>query len=165
MSDRIGSPRRRPKRLIRNNLPLLAYIGGKPARFTSKDHNFFPGETVEKQLIAINNSRETVDCDGSWKVSLPAPIAGIANATIATGEQARIPIQFDLPASIAPGNYELTSEVTFSNGEVQRDAFTLHVLAKPAPLVAADPVALFDPQGQTRATLDRCGDRLQSRHG
>ena len=29
--------------LIRNNRPLLAYIGGKPARFTSKDHNFLPG--------------------------------------------------------------------------------------------------------------------------
>ena len=37
--------------LYRNNMPLLAYIGGKPAAFTSKDHNFLPGETVEKQLI------------------------------------------------------------------------------------------------------------------
>ncbi len=45
--------------LYRNNMPLLAYIGGKPERFTSKDHNFLPGETVEKQLIVINNSRET----------------------------------------------------------------------------------------------------------
>ena len=24
-------------------MPLLAYIGGKPAGFTSKDHNFLPG--------------------------------------------------------------------------------------------------------------------------
>ena len=29
--------------LIRNNRPLLAYIAGKPAHFTSKDHNFYPG--------------------------------------------------------------------------------------------------------------------------
>ena len=50
---------RRPtaQALLRNNQPLLAYIGGKPAAFTSKDHNFLPGETVEKQLIIINNSR------------------------------------------------------------------------------------------------------------
>ncbi len=46
--------------LIRNNRPLLAYIGGKPARFTSKDHNFVAGETVEKQIIVINNSRVPV---------------------------------------------------------------------------------------------------------
>jgi hypothetical protein len=62
--------------LIRNNQPLLAYIGGKPARFTSKDHNFFPGETVEKQVIIINNSRETVACDCEWSFSLPRPVTG-----------------------------------------------------------------------------------------
>ena len=45
--------------LLRNNQPLLAYIGGKAAAFTSKDHNFAAGETVEKQLIIINNSRVT----------------------------------------------------------------------------------------------------------
>ena len=38
-----GSPRPAAQALLRNNLPLLAYIGGKPARFTSKDHNFLPG--------------------------------------------------------------------------------------------------------------------------
>ena len=44
--------------LLRNNRPLLAYIAGKPAQFTSKDHNSRPGETVAKQLIVLNNSRE-----------------------------------------------------------------------------------------------------------
>ena len=55
--------------ILRNNRPLLAYIAGKPAAFTSKDHNFRPGETVEKQIIVINNSRETVDVPiaaGRW---------------------------------------------------------------------------------------------------
>ena len=28
--------------ILRNNMPLLAYIAGKPAAFTSKDHNFIP---------------------------------------------------------------------------------------------------------------------------
>ena len=40
--------------IIRNNQPLLAYIGGKRDRFTGKDHNFFPGETVEKQIIILS---------------------------------------------------------------------------------------------------------------
>jgi len=31
--------------LLRNNRPLLAYIGGKAEAFTGKDHNFIPGET------------------------------------------------------------------------------------------------------------------------
>ena len=36
--------------LLRNNRPLLAYLAGKKGQFTSKNCNFFPGETVEKQL-------------------------------------------------------------------------------------------------------------------
>ena len=32
----------------RVNMPLLAYIGGKAAQVTSKDHNFIAGEPVEK---------------------------------------------------------------------------------------------------------------------
>ncbi len=48
--------------LYRNNMPLLGYIAGKSASFTSKDHIFLPGETVEKQLILINNSREPISC-------------------------------------------------------------------------------------------------------
>ena len=44
---------------------------GKPAAFTSKDHNFYPGETVEKQIIVINNSRETVTADCRWSLALP----------------------------------------------------------------------------------------------
>ena len=41
-------------------IPLLGFIGGKPAAPTSKNHNFYAGELVEKQLIIINNSRESM---------------------------------------------------------------------------------------------------------
>ena len=88
--------------LLRNNRPLLAYIGGKPDHFTSKDHLFRPGETVEKQLILINNSRETMSCDCEWSLGLPQPVAGSKKLTLATGEQERIPLRFDLPAALPP---------------------------------------------------------------
>ena len=65
--------------LVRNNQPLLAYLGGKPVAFTSKDHNFLAGETVEKQLIVINNSRATAACDCRWSFGLPKPLAGRRN--------------------------------------------------------------------------------------
>ena len=42
---RLDPDRGRRRRCLRNNRPLLAYIGGKPRSFTSKDHNFRPGET------------------------------------------------------------------------------------------------------------------------
>jgi beta-galactosidase len=139
--------------LIRNNRPLLAWIGGKPDHFTSKDHNFRPGETVEKQLIVINNSRETVVCECSWSLGLPRPVTGSKKVSIRTGNQERIPLRFELPGTLAPGKVELSATVRFSNGETQRDAITLHVLPLPsAPKVAAR-IALFDPKGETGKLL------------
>ncbi len=39
------------KAWLRVTRPALAFLAGKPAHFTGKDHNFYPGETVEKQII------------------------------------------------------------------------------------------------------------------
>ncbi len=139
--------------LVRNNMPLLAYIGGKPAAFTSKDHNFLPGETVEKQLIVINNSRETVTADCQWSLDLPRPVSGKHTVAVPTGEQERIPLTFELPANLAPGQYTLTATVAFSNGETQDDSFAVDVLPAPQPVQAAGRIAVFDPKGETAAML------------
>jgi len=123
--------------LIRNGQPLLAYIGGKPAKFTSKDHNFHPGETVEKQLIIINNSRQMTTCDCSWKLALSKgheslqAVEGSKKLSVQMGEQARIPLQFKLPDTLEPGEYPLTLTVRFGSGETQEDSFALHVLERP----------------------------------
>ena len=143
--------------LVRNNGPVLAYIGGKPGAFTSKDHNFLPGETVEKQLIIINNSRETVTADCTWSFALPRPVRGKQPVTLPTGEQERIPLAFELPARLTPGRYTLTAMVHFSSGETQEDSFAIDVLPAPQPVRAAGRIALFDPKGETAAMLTDLG--------
>jgi len=143
--------------LIRNNRPLLAYIGGKPDRFTSKDHNFIGGETVEKQVIVINSSREAVTCDGQWSVSLPTPISGTWQVTVAPGAQERMPIKFALPDNTPPGAYEMTATVKFGRVETQKDAFTINVLPKPIPVAPVGAVALYDPSGETGKLLTAMG--------
>jgi hypothetical protein len=149
------------KALQRNNMPLLAYVGGKPAAFTSKDHNFYPGETVEKQLIIINNSRETVTCDCQWSFGLPQALAGSEKVTLPTGEQKRIPLRLELPAMLAPGKYELKAAVRFSSGETQEDSFSIDVLPRPAALQAGGKIALFDPKGETAKLLSAMGIQSQ----
>jgi hypothetical protein len=139
--------------LIRNNQPLLAYIGGKPARFTSKDHDFQAGEAFDKQLIIINNSRQTVACNCEWSLKLPQPITGTKKIDLPTGQQERIPLHFELPASVTAGRYEITATVRFSNNETQTDSFAISVLAPlPAPASGVK-IALFDPKGETRKLL------------
>ncbi len=118
--------------LYRNNRPLLAYLGGKVGEFTGKGHNFFPGETVEKQLIIINNSRQTVKCVCEWSCGLPKPVAGTRKISVPTGEQERIPLRFALPKKLPAGQYPIKATVRFGTGETQTDAFTIDVLPRPA---------------------------------
>jgi beta-galactosidase/beta-glucuronidase len=147
--------------LLRNNRPLLAYVGGKPDHFTSKDHIFRPGETVEKQLILINNSRETVSCDCEWSLGLPRPVAGGKELSLPTGEQERIPLRFELPATLPAGSYELTASVRFGAGETQKDAFTIHVLPRPSDPALNGKIALLDPKGETKKLLSALDVRFQ----
>ena len=143
--------------ILRNNMPLLAYVAGKPAAFTSDDHNFTAGQTVEKQLVVINNSRETVMCDYQWSLDLPRPIDGVGKVTVPTGDQQRVPLKLDLPGDLPPGRYNLRATFRFSNGQAQDDAFSLDVLPRPVPVRARAKVALFDPKGETGRMLSAMG--------
>jgi hypothetical protein len=147
--------------LLRNNRPLLAYVGGKADHFTSKDHNFLPGESVEKQLILINNSRETVSCECTWSLGLPSSATGSKAITLRTGEQERISLRFELPATLARGAYELAATVRFNNGETQKDTFTLHALPRPSGPVTDAKIALLDPRGETGKLLAALNVRSQ----
>jgi beta-galactosidase len=141
--------------LYRNNMPLLAYLGGKPSAFTSKDHSFLPGETVEKQLIAINNSRRPVDAECEWSLGSSA---GTAKISLPTGEQKRIPLKFDLTPDLSPGRYELRARVRFSTDETQEDVLPLHVMAPPpGPRASTAKIALFDPKGDSTKLLRAMG--------
>lgn len=144
--------------LLRNSRPLLAYIGGKPSKFTSKDHIFHPGDTVDKQLIVINNSRETLSCQFAWE--LPGVLTGAGGTKLSTGNQARIPIRIKLPATLAAGRYELTMTARFGNS-IQKglcqDSFAIDVLPPTAPVQTSARIALFDPKGETSKLLDDVG--------
>lgn len=151
------------KALLRNNQPVLAYIAGKSEAFTSKDHNFRAGEAVEKQLILINNSRRglTFHCD--WTLALPNPISGNQTVTVETGQQARIPLRFDLPVDLPAGQYELHATARFGNDQnaEQSDSFTLDILHAESPVAPDAKVALFDPRGETAALLTKLGIKFR----
>jgi hypothetical protein len=143
--------------LLRNNRPLLACIGGQRGAFTAKDHNLRPGETVEKQLIVINNSREPVRGNYSWTFALGKLTLGKAgDFSLRTGEQQRIPLEIKLPSEVKSGSCDLEVVVRFSADDTQKDSFTIDVLPKPDPLPALARrarIAVFDPKGETAKLL------------
>jgi beta-galactosidase len=147
-----GEPTAVAETLGRCNMPLLAYIGGKPAAFTGKDHNFLPGETVEKQIIVINNSRESITGKCGWRLGA---VSGSTEVNLPPGEQQRIPVRFRAPS---PGQHELRATVQFSNGQRQEDSFPIDVmprLARPRPTGS---IAVFDPAG----SLKGLGTRVEA---
>ncbi|MCX5646403.1 MAG: hypothetical protein NTZ17_17235 [Phycisphaerae bacterium] len=158
--------------LIRNNRPLLAYIAGKPAHFTSKDHIFRPGDMVEKQIVIINNSRAAVTCRVGWGLphqtgpggaspTLQA-LTGSKMVTVAIGQQERISLDLHLPDSLAPGTYELVADFQFNNGETQSDSLSINVLPLPPTVQTTSKIALFDPKGETGALLSKLRVQGQS---
>ena len=160
-SDWVATPA--AEALLRNNRPLLGWIAGKPAAFTSKDHVFNAGESVEKQIVVINNSREPVTCDCEWTLSLPQPATGAKRVAVATGQQERIPLRFELPQALKAGRYELRASFKFSSGVTQADVFFIDVLepaAQSSFAALSATTALFDPKGETRALLERAGIRI-----
>ncbi len=145
------------KAWLRATRPALAYLAGKPAHFTGKDHNFYPGETIEKQIIVINDSRAPLRADCRWKLALPTAEGGQKQVQVETGEQVRVPLRFALPEDARPGEYELSLTATFDTGEVQQNQFAIHVLPRPGNRNPALKIALFDPAGMTRKTLAGLG--------
>jgi hypothetical protein len=149
--------------LIRNSQPLLAYVAGKAPHFTSKDHNFYTGDSVEKQLIVLNNARVTVACECEWSLALPKAASGSKKISVETGNKECIPLHFELPADLPPGKYELTCTVKFSNGAPpQKDSFSIHVLPRAQAPKVAPKIALFDPKGETARLATALGVKCQT---
>jgi hypothetical protein len=140
--------------IVRNNQPLLAYIAGKPTAFTSKDHNFYPGEKVEKQLVVINNSRETVTGAIAYSVGSSRAEGIDLKPSVPTGEQVRIPLPWVLPATLQPGKRDMRVTVRFNRDEVQSDSVAINVMPRPALPHLAAKIALLDPKGETSKLLD-----------
>ncbi len=105
--------------------------------------------------------REEISCECDWKLNLPEEIIGNKMISLTTGNQERITLEFDLPASLKPGNYLLKAEVKFSNGEIQNDEFEINVLSNPKPVKQLDSIALFDPNGGTKKLLEKLNIRFQ----
>jgi hypothetical protein len=145
------------KALVRNNRPLLAYVAGKSAAFTGKDHLFHAGETFEKQLVVINESRREVTCHCEWSLESVLGIGGKQDVRVPTGDQARVPLRIELPAATKPGTYELKAKFAFEGGEEQTDSFAIHVLPEDPAVTLTGKIALFDPVGQTTELLKGLG--------
>jgi hypothetical protein len=140
------------KALLRWNMPLCAFIAGREGDFSEKRHNYAPGEMVRKQLLVINDSRETVECNYAWTLEKTL-LMGAGRVGVEAGDVRGAALECALPGDLLPGSYTLRAKVSTPDGSVQDDSFTLNVLPVPAPPTDAAGVVLYDPRNESAAAL------------
>ncbi|WP_303056023.1 glycoside hydrolase family 2 TIM barrel-domain containing protein [Victivallis vadensis] len=134
---------------------ILMWIGGAPGDFTESSLHFSPGETVEKSIVILNDSRQEQSFDWLWKRNGTKEEAG--NCRLAPGTKTEIPIRFRLSAE----SVTVTAEVRSGNGELWSDSITLHPIQPPAVRLQSK-VGLYDPEGTAAPLLDKLGIPYQA---
>ncbi len=151
------------------NMPVACYIGGGPSRFVEKSHIFLPGESIQKQLVLLNDARRSLRIRYSVALTRaqpparnPGPEASAwstqGEVQVEPGQTGFVPITVPLPASAKPGGYLLTARFDPDQAESQSDSLAISILPTPEKAPPAPPrVALFDPKGNTAGLLRRLG--------
>lgn len=147
------------KTFLRWNQTLIAFIGGNKSHDTEKSHNYIAGQTINKQLVVINDSREKITCNYSWILN---GLNKKGNGTIAVepGNTALVPIEIALPENAKTGDYNLTATFDFGNNDKQEDTLSFNIIGKEtaeSSMKLSGKIALFDPVGKTEKLLKTAG--------
>ena len=148
--------------VVQYNSPLLLYIGGPPEDFVLKDHGFYAGEKIVKQIIVRNDHARPVRVAASWRaidLADKSEVAqGTAEFTVEVGALRTETISFVAPAAETKRRLRIIVSSS-ADGQKRRDeTFDLQVHPiKPAFEPTSTQVGLIDPVGDTAAMLKKAG--------
>jgi beta-galactosidase len=149
------------KALRANNSETLAWIAGAAqagdvAAFTAKDHSFFAGEVVRKQIALLNDSRKTQSYSLKWTATLNNKTIGqgAANGSLAVGQTLFVPLEFAASVVASKTSGTITLNATIGDNQ-HTDSFDYRVW--PRAVASKGTVHVFDPEGKTTAMLRALG--------
>jgi beta-galactosidase len=144
-----------------NNSATLAWIAGAAqngdvAAFTAKDHSFFAGETIRKQIALLNDARTAQKYSLRWTATLNnRPIArGAKSGNLAVGQTLFVPLAFAAPSVTGKTDGVITMDATIGNDR-HSDRFEFRVW--PRAVASRGTISVFDPEGKTTAMLRALG--------
>lgn len=144
--------------LKENNGPTLAWIAGPPEAYTAKDHHFSPGQKIAKQIVLINDTRQSQNFTATWTATVGGKEVdkGQMQGTLAVSEIRFAPLQVVAPAMEFGGKVDGQIAMTATIGDTKhRDTFAFRVLGADQP--AKGPLAVVDPEGLTSKMLADLG--------
>ena len=145
------------------NSPLLAYIAGKPARFTAKDHVFWNGETITKQIALVWDGFHPLTLTVKWQVDISGVtvVKDEKQVTLKGGEIKMLPIAFSASTTMerAEGNIKLEVCETDKNQILACDDFAFQIYSsyKTSLAVVAKKIAIIDTSGESFNALKKIG--------
>jgi len=125
--------------------PILIYIAGDQDHFASKANNYYPGRTVERTVVAVNDTLETRNFDLDF--TLDGKKTGNFNQILQPGQIARIPVKLTLPDATRCEFAVITNQPA----DVARTAKTFELIAPVSGKVAD--AALYGPAGEFGLTF------------
>lgn len=135
--------------------PVLVWAGGSRAEgFSSRTHAFYSGETVEKQIVAVNDSRRDLKLTVNWTLG---GRSGSVPVEVAAGRRAFVPFTLTMPQ--VEKRTELVLKLSVSGVDPKRldvQDFPLQVFP-PDRIKPGKTVVLFDPVGETRQAFEKLG--------
>ena len=143
--------------IMNNNGPTLAWIAGANQAFTAKDHSFFAGGKLAKQIVLINDTRAKQDFAFNWRILVGGQEVGTSEkkGSIETAGTLYFPIDLKLPntsSSKTDGEIRLTARI---GDRPHSDTFAFRVFSTSSKV--KDTLAIFDPVGKTSAMLKQLG--------
>lgn len=152
-----GSKARKPagEAMQRVNGDTLAYIAGPEEAWTAKDHHFWGGDAIEKQVVLINDGRQPADFSYTLSLELNGKMIDTRKGAgrLEVGRILMEEWQFDLPDTEKRINGVLRLRATIAEHKHEHD-FPMRVY----PAVASRPVEgfvyVFDPEGDTARILE-----------
>ncbi|HNS48811.1 MAG TPA: hypothetical protein PKM61_04715 [bacterium] len=140
---------------------VYLFLAGPKSDFVSKDHGFYPGETIAKSAILINDSVGPVKAEIEWRA------ADARGKTVASGKQALsvgqgevgfLPIEFKAPAVKTRTLFKISALGRDDTGRTHQPA-DLEIRVYPRTTFAGrgKSLLLIDDSGETRALLEKMG--------
>lgn len=138
--------------------PTLAWITGPEEAFTAKDHNFYAGQKIRKQIVLINDDRKTLSYNFHWEASLGQKLLakGEKKGRIEPATNLFFPIEIPLPAKLP--SYKVEGKILLKAriGDYEHsDVFSFRAFQQISK--RKEEIWLFDPVGETSNLLEKLG--------
>lgn len=146
--------------ILANNGPTLAWIAGESGNFVSKDHSYEGESVLKKQVVLINDTRESQSFSFQWEVKVGNAVVmtGENQGTIASAKTLFFPIDVTLPR--VEGKVDGAIALQAQVGSVRhQDRFEFRVFS-PSSEQSLPEISILDPVGKTTQMLEGLGYRV-----